>query len=316
MKKLLLPVGLVLAVVFGIIVSTPGVMLQNLVVGGFSIKTILIMTIFVVTGYGIGRDRLRFQREMFAVIAAAIVLNLFLAPFIGLALIKLTGISEPLALGLSVFACVPTTLSSAIVITRVAGGNAFLAVTLTTVLSLLGVFTLPLTLGWVLRADSLDLNRWAIFQKILLLVLLPMLVGMGLRVLFRARRISWLSYIPSCCVILIVWMAVSGSREAILSIPPRMIVDFVLVVVFFHPTLLVLAWLASRLLRLNPKDRTALIFVASEKTLPIAVSVLAMLVTVNPLWQNLFGLATVTCVVLHFFQVMTDSTIAASCGHH
>ena len=49
---------------------------------------------------------------------------------------------------------------------------------------------------------------------------------------------------------------------------------------------------------------------------PIAVSILAMLVTVNPLWQNQLGLATVTCVVLHFFQVMTDSTIAASFGHH
>ncbi len=311
LKALFLPVGLLVAVAFGLLYAKPGVALFSTDLAGLSSKTILILLIFLVTGYGMDRDRFRFKKKLFVTLVAVVLVNLIVAPLVGLAVLRSFHFASPLALGLAAFACVPTTLSSAIVITRTAGGNPFLAVTMVTFLNLVGVFTIPLTLGWLLTTGGIELDQWAMFQKIFLMVVVPMGIGIGIRRLFNGRPVWALRHVPATCIILIVWMAVSRSRPEILSIPGEMIWDLLAAVVLFHPILLLIAWSVAKGLPLERPDVTAFVFVGAEKTLPISVSVLALLVGANPELEMQLGMATVTCVILHFSQIMMDASIAA-----
>ena len=133
--------------------------------------------------------------------------------------------------------------------------------------------------------------------------MLPFLIGQGLKRLLQKPAPTPVRYIPSACVVLTVWMSMSASRGTLLSLAAGDILAIALGALAVHLTLLALSYLAGRLLRLDAPDSLAVLFVVSQKTLPLAISVLAAL-------QVSIASAMVVCILYHFVQLMLDSALA------
>ncbi len=305
MKNYFMPLGVLVAIAIAIVVPQPGRWLEEA-----GLVQWLVVLIFLINGFqtrlqssgngnGNGKGYLR-------LIILAIIINLLVAPWIGWLVVTFIPLSVDMSVGLLVMAAVPATLSSGIVMTRIAGGDTTAALTLTILLNIIGVFTIPLLLMWTLgSAGLIELSVWPLLQQLALLVLLPFTVGMLLRRISSYEPPAFmLGYLPSACVISTVWMLMSRSNEALASL----VVDQMLLVVaaslILHGVLLLICWGGGVLWIEQMGRRKALLFTCSQKTLPVAISVMAAM-------DLSAGVALVSCILYHFLQLLVDSFLAA-----
>jgi len=102
----------------------------------------------------------------------------------------------------------------------------------------------------------------------------------------------------------IVWMAMSQARDAIISTGGSVGIIFLLVF-GFHGILLSCAGLFSKLLKLGRGRRESVIFMGSQKTLPLSV---ILQVSLFPQ----YGLALVVCVLHHMVHLLMDGYLVGS----
>ena len=302
MKQLFLPLGLVAAVFFALLFPAGGIFLRD----NHGMK-ILVVIIFLVSGYQTGSKGLSLDTKLFTLFLSAAVISLLFAPLLGLLVSQLLHFHGYLAMGLIIISTVPPTISSGVVITEVSRGNAVLALFLTISLNLLGIFTMPFILDLCLKASGpVDIDQFALLMKMLLMVLLPFIIGKTYRNLKVKAGISpiW-SYMNSSCVILIVYSSIAAS---ITSFTTLGLFDFGHVlagVAIIHLLLLALSWQSGKILGLASADTKAMLFVSSQKTLAIAVAVLSNL-------EFETGNAIIACLMFHFFQLFIDSFLASA----
>jgi len=318
MKRYFLPVGLLLAMAIGLLVPSPGVALSGIAIGPITAKTLCILGIFLIMGYQLDPKTLILSRRFFAACSAAFVINLLLAPALAVLLVFLIEqasgqtLDSGLTTGLYIAACVPCTLSSAAVITRVAGGNEAWSLSLIVLLNVLGVFVLPFTLDLCLTSSGIPLDQFAMLLKILLQVITPLLVGQLIRYATGPRKFKLFEYLPSTFVVMIVWMAVSQQQTLLRTLTLPMLLGMAILSFVLHGLLLLLAWGVSRYpLRLDRPELSAILFTSSQKTLPIALTIIMLLDETAPDLASRLGVATVVCIVFHFVQLNVDSLIAA-----
>ncbi len=300
MKQFFLPLGLILAIIVAILLPAGGIFISE----NNGLK-ILVFIIFLVSGYQAGTKGLSLDRRLFSIFLTVAFIALILSPLLALAVISVINIPQTLAMGLIITMAVPPTLSSGIVITEVSRGNAVLALFLTVSLNLLGIFILPFMLDICLKATGpVDIDQMALLAKMLFFVLLPFAIGRLTRSLCKKSRISpnW-SYVNSSCVILVVYSSLAVSKGSFAGISATEYTMILTVVALLHILLLLINGQAGRMLRLSQADRKALVFVASQKTLPISLAVLA-----NIKFDT--GNALIVCLIFHFFQLFLDSFLA------
>ncbi len=300
MSPYFLPVGLLLAFLVSWLVPGPGQLLQQL-----GLIQWMVATIFLVNGYQTSLGQLRGGGGIWPVLLPAVVINLLLAPWLGMLVAVLLQLPEGAVLGLVVMSTVPATLSSGIVMTRLAGGDGVKALLLTILLNLIGVFSVPFLLALALGgAGDISLSPWPLLEKLLLIVLLPFVLGMlGRNLLDLAQDHLLLRYLPTSCVIGTVWMSVSASSETLHQVTLPLILLLLLAALLVHGGLLLLCRLARVALPMPRGEWLALLFTASQKTLPVAVGVLVAL-------ERPAGLALVACILFHFVQLIGDSMLA------
>lgn len=301
MKQFYLPLGLLTAILFAFILPGGGLFISE-----NNGLRILVFIIFLVSGYQTGAKGLSLDRRLFSIVLTAAAISLLLSPLLGLLLTRIFPFSPTLALGLLIISAVPPTLSSGIVITEVSRGNAVLALILTVSLNLLGIFTLPYMLDFCLKAAGpVDIDQNRLLVKMLFFVLLPFVTGKAIRSLSGKTRISanW-SYVNSTCVILVVYGSFAVSRNSFSGLGAAEYLLILGAVLLLHFLLLAISARAGKLLALQVPDRKALVFVASQKTLPISVAVLT-----NISFET--GSAIIVCLLFHFSQLVTDSLLAA-----
>jgi sodium/bile acid cotransporter 7 len=208
-------------------------------------------------------------------------------------------------IGLILVAVMPTTLSSGIVMTGAAGGNMAQSLYITILANALCAFTIPIALSWLLSmagpSKTVHIDKLAITIKILVLVLLPLSVGMLLRMRLRPyldRAVRVLQSVNQLLILVMVWMAVAQSRLAILNGGTH--IAIVLALSFtYHGLLLAAAWLFVRGLNLGPGRRESVVFMGGQKTLTLSVL----------LQMSLFpeyGLALTVCVLHHIVHLIMD----------
>ncbi|WP_428604975.1 bile acid:sodium symporter [Sedimenticola sp.] len=300
MSGYFLPIGLLLAFFIAWVSPEPGTALQHQ-----GLIPWMVVTIFLVNGYQTVLSQIPTSGKLWSTGLIAILINLLISPFLGLATASLLALPAGAAIGLIIIATVPSTLSSGIVITQLANGDGLKALFLTILLNLLGVFTIPFLLPLVLEnVGNLELSPWPLLKQLMIMILLPFAVGMlGRRIIQLSPRHWLVRYLPSSCVILTVWMLVSASSSTLKEISLVLIGSIIIAALLLHGALLLLC-LGSR--RLNQPDREewiALLFTASQKTLPVAVGVLAAL-------NQPIGVALVACILFHFLQLLIDSMLA------
>ncbi|MCI5168447.1 MAG: hypothetical protein D3903_20740 [Candidatus Electrothrix sp. GM3_4] len=183
MRQLFLPLGLILAAFFALTLPQAGV-----VIADHSGIKLTIIIIFLISGYQTGTAGIALNRGLLHIFLSAAAVSLLLAPLLGLAIGTLLALPPSLLIGLLIICAVPPTLSSGIVITGVSRGNTVLALMLTISLNLTGILTLPTILHFCLKASGpVTIDQWALFSKMLLLVLLPFVIGKCLRNMVKKK---------------------------------------------------------------------------------------------------------------------------------
>ncbi len=301
MKQLFLPLGLILAVIVGFTLPTGGTFLSD-----HSGPKIIVFIIFLISGYQTGSKELSVDLRLLRLFCVAAVISLLLAPLLGLLVSKLLNLPLYLAMGLIIMSTVPPTISSGVVITGVSRGNGTLALFLTISLNLLGIFSMPFVLDFCLKAAGpIDIDQNALLFKMLFFVLLPFIAGKAIRSISGRKQVSPLwSYLNSSAVIVIVYASISTSTSALMGLAATDYITILAGVAAVHILLLLTNAYASKLLQLSSADRKAMLFVTSQKTMALALAVLA-----NINFDT--GNAIVVCLMFHFFQLFLDSFLAS-----
>jgi len=264
----------------------------------------VIFIIFLFSGMVLEAEQIKAGlRDVTGTLVALVVIYVF-APLLGLAFSWLP-LEEGVIVGIFLVACMPTTLSSGVVMTGAAGGNIAHALLITVVANSLAVLTVPVTLALLLGGlgdgGAVHIDKGAIMLKIAVFVFLPLILGLLVKWSANAvvsRFTFKLQVANQLFILFIVWMAVSGARETILqgagSIGVIVVVSFV-----FHGMLLASAVAMIRLFSLGRGRREGVLFMGGQKTLTLAI-----LLQVSLFPQ--YGAALVVCVVHHIVHLMMD----------
>ncbi len=300
-KQIFLPVGLLAAMIAALLLPAGGLFISD-----NSGPKIIVFIIFLVSGYQTSSKGLTLDKKLFVLLFICSFISLLLAPLLGVLVSKILNLSLPLAIGLIIISTAPPTISSGVVITEVSRGNTVLALFLTIAINIIGIFTVPFVLDISLRATgSIDIDQIALLLKMLYFVLFPFIIGKTIRTVSAKKQVSPLwSYINSSCVILMVYSSASSSHETFSNLTATDYLMIFTAVALVHILLLAINYLTGKRLKLNSADNKAMLFVSSQKTLAIALAVLA-----NINFET--GGAIVVCLAFHFFQLFVDSALAS-----
>jgi predicted Na+-dependent transporter len=244
----------------------------------------------------------------------AVLLILVTTPCLGFVTARLPLRVSEFAQGLTVFACTPTTLASGAAM--VAGcprteQAAELALMVVAVTNILGCFTTPIALRLTLGGAHVSINPLPVLLRLSMSLLFPLMCGKVIhdscrRVQVFAKTYKvWLSIFANFNVILITWQSLSSARSDIVAQP----VEDILLCVAASAGLHLVLWIMNAPVLLfsciaSPHQRRAIWFLASEKTLPVSLAVVAAL-PIN------HGMASLPCIFAFLFQLLADSALVS-----
>ncbi len=150
------------------------------------------------------------------------VLGQFLVmPAVGFGLATVAGLSPDLAMGFIIVGSCPGGTASNVV-AYLARADVALSVTMTACTTLLAIGATPVLI-WLLGGRFLPVDPWAMVQSVLVIVLLPVVAGLGLRA-WQGRRVERaLAVFPALSVlfiVLIIASIVASARGALLTVAP------------------------------------------------------------------------------------------------
>jgi solute carrier family 10 (sodium/bile acid cotransporter), member 7 len=212
------------------------------------------------------------------------------------------------------YLCVlPSTVSTSVVLTSVAGGNTAAAILSAAFSNIVGVILTPVLVSLLMHATgktgSGSLGH--LLLAITMLTLLPFGAGVGLRSLVRQwvdANKNWVNRISNTVILFFVYSAFCDSvkeriwQEYGLVLTARIL----LCVVALFGTISLLIWFASQLAHLNREDSIACYFCSVKKTLAMGI----------PLAMLIFGSRTDLSLILlpimfyHPFQLFTNGILA------
>ncbi|MCP4692698.1 MAG: bile acid:sodium symporter, partial [Desulfobacterales bacterium] len=183
----------------------------------------VIVLIFFFSGLLLDAGQIRAGlKDVTGTLLALVVIFIF-SPVIA-SLLGCLPMNTGMKIGLFLVAVMPTTLSSGVVMTGASGGNMAHALLITILANIIAVFSIPFSLSLLLSMDggggALAIDKAAIMIKLGCLVLTPLFLGiigkhpvkrLGLKIGSR------LNLVNQCCILSIVWMALSHTREAIIQ---------------------------------------------------------------------------------------------------
>jgi sodium/bile acid cotransporter 7 len=181
------------------------------------------------------------------------------------------------------YLCVlPSTVSTSVVLTSVAGGNTAAAILNAAFSNIVGVILTPLLVSFLMQATGHTGPIGPLLMQITMLTLLPFAAGAILRHFVQhwvdANK-RWINPISNAVILFIVYTAFCNSvTEKIWDkYGVALTVEVLLTVIFLFGTVSLLIFLASRVAKLNREDAIAAYFCSVKKTLAMGVP-LAMLI--------------------------------------
>ena len=308
LRRQFLPLGLLTVALVGLSYPVPGRYM-----GGLPTQYVAVTAIFVISGLMLRTEEIQAAFSAWRATAWGSFSILFLTPVVGTALAFQVPLDASFQLGLALFCCMPTTLTSGVALTGQARGNVALALLLTVSTNTVGIFTVPFVLAYLLGAiGHVELSATALLVKMCFIMLLPLAVGYYLRRFAEVwidRNRSTLTTLSNLALISIPWMKFSESSERMTQIAIVSLLILFVAGLAIHVVYLLINAAASRLLCLAPAARKAVVLMASQKTLPVAMTVLA-LVPEEALAGYAKGLIVIPCITFHFGQIIGDAFLA------
>ncbi|XP_039133517.1 probable sodium/metabolite cotransporter BASS4, chloroplastic isoform X4 [Dioscorea cayenensis subsp. rotundata] len=305
--KNFLPLALVCGVAFGVADPTLGCLAHK-----YSLSRVSTFGIFFISGLTLQSREIDAAIEAWPAGLFGLSSILLFTPLFSRLILQLKLVPQEFVTGVAVFCCMPTTLSSGIALTQLAGGNSALALAMTVISNMLGIMIVPFSLSiFIMTGRGVSVPTLELFRSLFNTLLVPLVLGKVLRDIlsgvakFVDQNRHSLSMVP--------WIQVSRSRPLLLSVNPASFAIAISLGALLHLALLALNMLAMRSLSalsggsrsvFSKKDNArAVIIVASQKTLPVMVAVVEQLN--GALGES--GLLILPCVASHIIQIIIDS---------
>lgn len=176
-------------------------------------------------------------------------------PALGFAAAYLLPVSDELALGFIIVGCAPGAMASNVIV-YLAGGAVAYSVALTTVATMLAPVLTP-ALVKPLGGVFFEIEFWPMVQTIVMTVVVPLLLGMGLRRLLGARLALARELAPAVAAVAIVIIcsyAVAANQTRIAELGPLVLVAVITVNALGY----LAGWWLARLYRFDFRHRLAL----------------------------------------------------------
>jgi len=316
--KNFLVIGLITAVVISLAIPWPGKEVESWSIGSWGIvSTINVVTIFVVSGLTLQTDHIKDAVKQWAAALVGCITILLITPCAGFAIVNLPFEPPAYTYGLAVFALVPTTIASGVTLVTVARGNAALALMLTVITNVLGVFILPFSVPLVIsQAGDVSLDPVNLLIKLVMTILVPLIIGKIIRESSAwvrkqvAKHKVALGIINNGSLICIVWQTMSSAQEDIVNTAFGTLCLIALAAILLHVVYLIVNFILVKIFRFPYREAVAVVIMGSEKTLPMAVTVIAA--TGDALGSK--GQLTVPAVLAHISQVLMDAFICDYLG--
>jgi len=312
--KHFLPLGFLTAIIFGLGAPVLGKGAGSPEVNGWRlVPTMLVCNIFIISGLTLKTEDIVKAVKEWKGIVIGLGLILVLTPSAAFAAINLPLEPEPFRYGLAVFCCVPTTLSSGVALVKSAGGNDALALILTVSTNLMGIFTVPYMLKLVLTAADVELDSMQLLTKLMLTLLVPLIVGKLLQLVpgvadWVKKWKKQLGLLNNGSLICIVWIKISQSSDKLYSTEPYQLAMVTAAGICLHLSYLAVNWLLLKLVSLPEAEYKAVWIMASQKTLPVSISIISFL-DEDVVGEQ--GLLAIPCIVGHISQLFIDAAIVS-----
>ncbi|XP_008784001.1 probable sodium/metabolite cotransporter BASS4, chloroplastic isoform X1 [Phoenix dactylifera] len=310
-----LPLALVSGITLGLINPTLGCLAHK-----YSLSRFSACGIFFISGLMLHSGELGAAIEAWPAGLFGLGSILLFTPFFSRLILQIQLMPHEFVTGLAIFCCMPTTLSSGVTLTRLAGGNAALALAMTVISNLLGIMIVPFSISRYIGAGAgVSVPTLQLFKSLITNLVVPLILGKVIRdssermAEYVDRNLRSFAMISAVLLSLVPWMQVSRSRSLLLTVKPAMFAIAIGMGTLLHLILLAFNTLTVSSLSLvsggsksvfAKKDNArAVIVVASQKTLPVLVAVVEQL-------GRAFGepgLLVLPCVASHINQILIDS---------
>jgi BASS family bile acid:Na+ symporter len=140
--------------------------------------------------------------EMPRAVLCGVIGQFLIMPLVAWGMVTATGLEPALAMGFIILGCCPGGTASN-VIAYLARADVALSVTMTACSTLLAIVLTPLLTLW-LGGTLLPVDGWAMFVSVVKIVLVPVLLGLGLRVWLDQRLKGVIDVFPAISVLVIV----------------------------------------------------------------------------------------------------------------
>ncbi len=314
LQKQFLPVGLVTVALIGLMLPAPGIYMATL-----PTQYIAVSFIFLISGLLLRTDEILAAVSAWPATLWGCVSILLLTPVLGALIAVRLPLEPAFQIGLALFCCMPTTLSSGIALTGQARGNVALALLLTVLTNIGGIFTVPFALAFLLNpvlqtVGPVELSAADLLAKLCVSILLPLAIGKYLRRFvaeWATAQRTRLSLASNLALISVPWMKFSQSSERLMQVAAAELLLLVGAGLAIHVLYLLINTGAVKLLPIDWAEGKAVVLLASQKTLPVAMTVLAFL----PVPDEAKGLIAIPCITFHLGQIFLDAFLATHWGN-
>ena len=299
-KKLFLPVGILVAVIWSLAAPAAGLFCKEYIG-----TPAMIVAIFLVSGMQVKFNELKFDRKFIFGIILGSAFTLIGLSFSGWLTLAWLTWDKALLAGLLVMLAAPPTLSSGIVMTNQANGNMMLSIAITVFYNLIAIVTLPLVLGFLLNAASAgNVDSWKMFKQLVYTVMIPLFIGYGIKkYIFRSWYHKAIDYIPLVATIMLSLAFFAAARASILAIPLLTVLVVLIAALIFHVFSMAALWGIGKVLRMNTADTKAMIFCGASKSATMALAMVA----IAGLGETA---AAVPCLLFYALQLFLDAILA------
>jgi sodium/bile acid cotransporter 7 len=221
------------------------------------------------------------------------------------------GLDPNFALGISYLGALPSTVSAAVVLVSISGGNVPAAIFNASISSLLGVVMTPFWMRVAGGDVAGELDFWASIVDLSIKVVLPVILGLAMhRYLFPKIKpyLNRLKYLDQTVILSIVFTTFSDSfsQRIFNSFSWLSLGGLALWMLFILLLVVGILFLLVRALSFSKEDRIAAVFCGSTKSLVHGVAIGKVLFPS----AAIFGLVLLPVMLYHLQQLILGSILA------
>ena len=269
-----------------------------------------IVLLFFLHGAKLSREAIVAGASNWRLHAAVFAATFLLFPLLGYGVSHLPFLPPALAMGMLFLTLLPSTVQSSIAFTAIARGNVAAAVCSASFSNLVGIVVTPMLVALTMRTSGSAALSWHSVESIALQLLLPFALGHFLRPVIGgvvARHKPLTTIVDRGSILLVVY---SAFGEAVVQglwhrLSPASLALVVAACAAILAAILVVTWIAGRLLRFDRADAIVLLFCGSKKSLASGVPMAGILFA-----PAQAGMVILPLMIFHQLQLFACALIA------